>query len=258
MEGMKAAQHLALRTVHIKMYPTARTFQERREVLRVIERFGEVNMFKSLKYHPITPVHDSFIALFSSKAAAENLINTSPIRYRLMQEGESMASTSSIASQELASREATETSETSAECASDPIVVSDSKPASTTADRVFELSVSKSHFDHQRYIIEQPTTGPWKPVAPRLSFMNSTLTETVPLSLMTAGLADWETSEEKYRTSDVKEQVEMYKGSQPVGKHLGTAWKRNEERRRQFERKEMPRVMKSLSELNKKARRQEV
>ena len=40
---------LARRTVHIKMHPTARTFNERREVLRVLERFGEVTMFRSYK-----------------------------------------------------------------------------------------------------------------------------------------------------------------------------------------------------------------
>jgi hypothetical protein len=36
-------------TVHIKLYPTPTTFAERREVLRVLERFGEVAMFRSLK-----------------------------------------------------------------------------------------------------------------------------------------------------------------------------------------------------------------
>jgi hypothetical protein len=40
---------LAGRTVHIKMHPTARTFSERREALRVLERFGEVTMFRSYK-----------------------------------------------------------------------------------------------------------------------------------------------------------------------------------------------------------------
>jgi hypothetical protein len=44
-----AARNLASRTIHIKIHPTARSFPERREVLRVIERFGEVEMFKSLK-----------------------------------------------------------------------------------------------------------------------------------------------------------------------------------------------------------------
>jgi hypothetical protein len=40
---------LARRTVHVRMQPTARTFSERREVLRVLEDFGEVTMFRSYK-----------------------------------------------------------------------------------------------------------------------------------------------------------------------------------------------------------------
>lgn len=43
------AARLALRSVHIKLYPTAATFAERKEVLRVVQRFGEVEWFKSLK-----------------------------------------------------------------------------------------------------------------------------------------------------------------------------------------------------------------
>jgi hypothetical protein len=50
---------LAKRTVHVKMYPTARTFAERREVLRVLEQFGEVTMFRSLKVEPQLPSHES-------------------------------------------------------------------------------------------------------------------------------------------------------------------------------------------------------
>lgn len=43
------ASALARRTVHIKMQPSARTFSERREVLRVLQNFGEVTMFRSYK-----------------------------------------------------------------------------------------------------------------------------------------------------------------------------------------------------------------
>ncbi len=44
-----AARNVAARSIHIKMHPTARSFSEQREVLRVLERFGEVEMFRSLK-----------------------------------------------------------------------------------------------------------------------------------------------------------------------------------------------------------------
>jgi hypothetical protein len=44
-----AARNIAARSIHVKIHPTARTLPERREVLRVLERFGEVEMFRSLK-----------------------------------------------------------------------------------------------------------------------------------------------------------------------------------------------------------------
>ena len=44
-----SALNLASRTVHVKIYPTVRSFAERREVLRVLEQFGEVAMFRSFK-----------------------------------------------------------------------------------------------------------------------------------------------------------------------------------------------------------------
>ena len=35
--------------VHIKIYPRPRSITESREILRVLERYGEVVMFKNLK-----------------------------------------------------------------------------------------------------------------------------------------------------------------------------------------------------------------
>ena len=57
LDASKHVHALAKRTVHVKMYPTARTFAERREVLRVLEQFGEVTMFRSLKVTIPTTSH---------------------------------------------------------------------------------------------------------------------------------------------------------------------------------------------------------
>ncbi len=54
------ASSLSARTVYLKLHPTARTFAERREVLRVLERFGEVTMFKSYKVPPPLNVSSHF------------------------------------------------------------------------------------------------------------------------------------------------------------------------------------------------------
>ena len=49
MSALSKARELAARTVHIKMHPTARTLPERHEVLRVLERYGEVTLFRPYK-----------------------------------------------------------------------------------------------------------------------------------------------------------------------------------------------------------------
>ncbi len=41
------------RSVHVKIYPRPRSLNESRQVLRVLERYGEVEMFQSLKASPI-------------------------------------------------------------------------------------------------------------------------------------------------------------------------------------------------------------
>ena len=58
------ALDLARRTVHVKIYPTVRSFAERREVLRVLEQFGEVAMFRSFKVRgpsAVTPSNSQLI-----------------------------------------------------------------------------------------------------------------------------------------------------------------------------------------------------
>ena len=44
-----AIQSSVGRAVHIKIHPRPRTVTESREILRVLERYGEVIMFKNLK-----------------------------------------------------------------------------------------------------------------------------------------------------------------------------------------------------------------
>jgi hypothetical protein len=52
MAALTTATRLAARSVHIKIYPMARTLPERREVLRVLQRFGDVEVFMCLKVSP--------------------------------------------------------------------------------------------------------------------------------------------------------------------------------------------------------------
>ncbi|RQM07361.1 hypothetical protein DH86_00003099, partial [Scytalidium sp. 3C] len=74
------------------MTPTAKTFSERREVLRVLERFGKVDVFKGLKYNAAAPSANTFITVFEDQASAEDILRVSPIRYKLISQDEPPAS----------------------------------------------------------------------------------------------------------------------------------------------------------------------
>ena len=44
-----ASQALAARSVHVKMHPRPGNLTESTEILRVLERYGEIEMFRNLK-----------------------------------------------------------------------------------------------------------------------------------------------------------------------------------------------------------------
>ncbi|CZR67710.1 uncharacterized protein PAC_17609 [Phialocephala subalpina] len=169
--SLSAARALTARTVHIKLYPTPRTFPERREVLRVLERFGEVKMFRSLKYNRKhqTPVHNAFRALFASQSSVTDLINASPLRYRLV--AETSPPTSSSSSPEAPTEQQEEQGTT------------------------FSLNASPTTFNHNEYLSgsTNPLHGPFRPIPPKYSYIGSSLERIVPESLWSKGLIDWET-----------------------------------------------------------------
>ena len=242
------------------MYPTARSFQERREVLRVLERFGEVNAFRSLKvilhlvhiivlsdlqlqYHPHTPVRNSFIAIYSSDTAAQDLIDASPVRYRMFNQ----AAPISDPMEESASLSDHATG-------SEPVVVSGTAEATASQageERVFEINVSKSIHDHERYIKEQMLFGPWKPAPSKSSFMSMSLKELLPQSLMSTGLADWTTASQKYRKEDIEEQMNVARANS--GSSFSMVFHEQKNHRAAFATK-LPSVMESLSEFSKNTR----
>ncbi|TVY21657.1 hypothetical protein LARI1_G000720 [Lachnellula arida] len=171
-----SAINLASRTVHVKIYPTVRSFAERREVLRVLEQFGEVAMFRSFKYHPSTPVPNAFLTLFNTESAAAKALDQSPIRYRLMALSSEPDSASPLASTS----------------ASEPTA---SKPGPED-EKIFELHVSHTIFDHAKYLnspATNPLHGPYQPASPATSYLASSLDEVIPPSLWAPGLKDWET-----------------------------------------------------------------
>lgn len=65
-------------------------------------------------------------------------------------------------------------------------------------EKVFELSISTSQFDHRHYIENEPMFGPWKPMDRKHSFFGGGLE--LPRSLMSSGLCDWEMNSSKWRS----------------------------------------------------------
>lgn len=50
--AISSARAAAGQAVHIKIHPRPRTITESREILRVLQSYGEVTMFKNLKVQP--------------------------------------------------------------------------------------------------------------------------------------------------------------------------------------------------------------
>ncbi|TEY44883.1 hypothetical protein BOTCAL_0342g00070 [Botryotinia calthae] len=164
-----ASSNVSNRTVHVKIFPSARTFAERREVLRVLERFGEVTMFRSLKYHPISPVQNAFISIFSSATAAQEVINASPVRYRLVVEPDPQASSTAPSD--------------------------GNTPPQKPNEKVFSLSLNITRYTHDQYIshpLTNPLYGPFKPIDTKRSGITAHLNKGLEPSMWSKGLADWD------------------------------------------------------------------
>ncbi|KAK2625875.1 hypothetical protein QTJ16_005187 [Diplocarpon rosae] len=171
--GKTLTEALSARTLHMKVYPTPNSFAERREVLRVVERFGELTMFKSRKYDYKRPVHNAFIAVYNSPDSREDLYKVSPLRYRLVTES--------------ADGEAADKSE-------------------EESSKVFELYATDTNFNHESFLHsprQNPLHGPYGPLRPKTSAIQHSLRKIIPDSNMSDGLTDWETEKLFMRCDDI-------------------------------------------------------
>ncbi|PQE25612.1 Dimethylglycine oxidase protein [Rutstroemia sp. NJR-2017a BBW] len=183
----QAAAELASRTVHVKVHPTARTLAERREVLRVLEGFGEVVMFRCLKHHPLEPIPNSFFGLFASAASVKEIINASPIRYQL-----TSASSPSPSSNE--NQPETEL------------------PPSNPPTQTFSLTLNTTTFSHPEHILSlstNPLYHPFRPVTPLRSAIAAHLAKNLPpnIGMGRAGLCDWESGDNLGRRRRLDDEI---------------------------------------------------
>ncbi|KAF2493966.1 hypothetical protein BU16DRAFT_590803 [Lophium mytilinum] len=88
----KAGRHLlTTRSVHLDIHPRPADLGESREVLRVLQGFGEVDIYKTLRHERPVEAPNSAFAIYRDPEAAQKALNASPIRFALETVAESEA-----------------------------------------------------------------------------------------------------------------------------------------------------------------------
>ncbi|KAL2042183.1 hypothetical protein N7G274_005371 [Stereocaulon virgatum] len=82
-QAIPAYARTAGRAVHVKIHPRPRNLGESREVLRVLQQYGDVTMYKHLKHEPDLHAANTALAIYQNTESAEKIINASPLRFEL-------------------------------------------------------------------------------------------------------------------------------------------------------------------------------
>ncbi|KAF2017649.1 hypothetical protein BU24DRAFT_346093 [Aaosphaeria arxii CBS 175.79] len=78
-----STQLLASRSVHLRIQPRPANLSESREILRVLQRFGEISTYKYLRYEYHNPADNIALAIYQDDHGAQQALNASPIRFAL-------------------------------------------------------------------------------------------------------------------------------------------------------------------------------
>lgn len=120
-----------------------------------------------------------------------------------------------------------------------------SPSASPEDEKIFELHVSTTQFDHERYLnsfTTNPLHGPFKPVNATTSYIAASLDEVIAPSLWAPGLKDWETDGAKLVG---KETPDSEAGPEQGNKGASIEFKVAERQRRRRQ-KASPDIMKGI------------
>lgn len=77
---------LGNRAVHLRLHPRVETLAESREIIRLMQRFGRVEMFRNFKYDA-QPLANNMIAIYETEDGARKLLEESPLRFVMSAEG---------------------------------------------------------------------------------------------------------------------------------------------------------------------------
>jgi hypothetical protein len=144
-----------------------------------------------LQYEYNTPVSNAFITIFRTSEQADDLINSSPVRYTLVPEPPATA----LPPLPIPQTEVHPSQEASQEASHEASYEDSAANYETGAalEKEFEIRASPSSYPHQKYIHSSPIHGPWTPLLGRRSRIVSDLRQRIPPSVAREGLCDWET-----------------------------------------------------------------
>ncbi|KAL8673796.1 MAG: hypothetical protein Q9168_001808 [Polycauliona sp. 1 TL-2023] len=81
----RSARGWAECAVHVKIFPRPANLAESKEVLRVLQQYGEVVMYRNLKYEAPSPTLNAALAIYRTQNSAYNVVQASPIHFQLQQ-----------------------------------------------------------------------------------------------------------------------------------------------------------------------------
>lgn len=83
---MATNRALATRSIFVRIIPRPANLAESREIMRVLKRFGEISMFKAMKYEYQRPLPNLAVVIYQDSHAAQAAMDASPIRFALEQD----------------------------------------------------------------------------------------------------------------------------------------------------------------------------
>ncbi|KAF1923676.1 uncharacterized protein M421DRAFT_74785 [Didymella exigua CBS 183.55] len=204
MSLRRTAAHLPSRSVHLRIVPRPANLSESREIFRVLQRFGEINTYKHLRYEYHNPADNVALAIFRTPEAAQRALNASPLRFSLEREvntteplsyaadpeddpdslpqAPSANDTSALTSPSRLLTRTPPTPPNPPPSAPTPLPFA-APPPRATATKWFQVTLDRSRAVHQDFVERQPL---WKQFTPMKSMAQEDLAKIVPH----AGLAD--------------------------------------------------------------------
>ncbi|KAL2264762.1 hypothetical protein VTJ83DRAFT_7272 [Remersonia thermophila] len=172
-QAQRAMAHL--RTVLVKVSPAPATLSERRAVLHILKKRGQVDMFKKLQ----DPSH--FVSIVDTPDMAADLIESSPLEFDYVPQPRSHASPPSPPSPASTASAAATANTTSL----------------SRGKKTFLVKITEHpNYPHKTRIRESPLYGRWPEHDGALwhndSVPKAVLAKELPRDLARRGLADWE------------------------------------------------------------------